>query len=772
MSSNLLLDAGFCSIRDGVGSRLLTSAELLSIAGYLSSSGISVFEENVGLEANFGQDLYIESIRLCADKLNNGEVLFQTYSNLDSIWRSFTPIYSGNSYIHTFFQNWPHAAQPAKYIRVFYRSFSSNPVTLSGLIVFGKQNYIGVDYSHLPIPAINEYEASRLIITNNDIAGRSLDINAVIGFSGDYIADSRFLISDSMDSNWVSLDSGHHFSTLESWRRGSFFNTQVSGNNLVLEEDQLNGYWISPVIDTGNSNLRSVYVYGNGFNEESGCVYKILEVRASDQAPYPRFVISMADATRNSEWCNECKRLYLDPTGEEIASYYAGGQSDYDFKLARYTVDGSNDLGFKYYSGYNNLGMVATLVPSRTPWDMDCPTDDWEDYFCFCKTWEDMSVDWSNGFHISVWPDLLSLDSPSNWSVIASQVIPDNLHFDSWVAICLVAKTSLPSRVHVLLAEIFSDQITAWNMEEFDNFSNITMDTFALCAALDREKSFWVFLGEPYMKVYRYSGIELKQSFNLSRSYRFLVPLPSGQSGFWGITSSSVHLHFEVDGSLIEVLSVSEAEGISFGDIISASADMENNLWFYDYDSKRIIHVSYEKSMVDFVSREKHLQQLWTHPIDGSVYFYCNADLEYPFSDTIRRFVLDDKFSTFVCPVPGHKVRSCKSLAFEGIISSSCSKVSMTDPIWGHTDGSLSWSLYPNGSLGMDKGRYKQVRLHLMRKDLSDALPTISGVYFPQPVILKNVAPRQSSTLFIKPNKRGQIYRGKFLSHLKIYWDL
>lgn len=619
------------------------------------------------------------------------------------------------------------------------------------------------DYDRLPVPAINDYKSPSLLVTN-DTDYYSKDIYAVISFSGDYTSDSSVMVAGSGEGIWKDIKNGTVFNSAEQWHRGAFYNTEIYDDTITLSSGQLFGTWTSPIIDVGEYDVRYVYTYG------SGIINQMMESRASDDAPFPRFVIYSNDSSLNYNWLMSSKRLYIEPTGDEIAYSYAGLTGLFENIDFRSIPTPDSVVGHKYYPGIDNLGMVGYLIPGQLKYIYDTVSDDWADYFLFCSSYEDMSLNWANGFNIAGWGDILPLSSPLDWGILGSIVIPDNDLMDSWHVYCTMIELDSPYGLYTMYAHVFAGKIIS-SGELFEYpvlLSSASLTTFDMCSADDISTGVWFYTGDTVLTVQKYQGNTLRASYTLSSTYRYITNLPSKEPGFWAIDDSSATLFREINGILIQDIVITSD---NFTNLVAVSADIYNNAWLLDIDSNTVFKIDYTTQSIVYQTVVPGILGIWAHPTDGTVYVYNSIDVDWIYGEVIRRIdpVLNE--SILICSIDGYRNKKPLDISFYGSPLGCYEKISASDPIWGARDGLLPWEIYDADTAPLSKGRFKQLRFTFQRNRVTDPAPSITQLLVPQPAVEYNVAPRDSTKFFMRPNTKNTFRRGKFYPKLRVYWS-
>ena len=240
-------------------------------------------------------------------------------------------------------------------------------------------------------------------------------------------------------------------------------------------------------------------------------------------------------------------------------------------------------------------------------------------------------------------------------------------------------------------------------------------------------------------------------------------------AGLWCVRNDAVYWYSESEAGLTEEFSVTSP---SFKYLQMGGVDNYNNLWVVDRDSSTVYRIKFSSRSIDYEMEIPYTVAVWPHPRDGSAYLYSSFNAA-TFSTAINRIESDDPYGYIepIAALPELPISDYSGVQFMGRALESYLKPSVNDPVWGTADDvSLEWQTYPNASLALPGGKYKQFRITLARGDVNTTSPKLTKIRIPKSLVLNQVPYGESSEIYINPHLRYNKKYGHFDSELIVWW--
>jgi len=273
-----------------------------------------------------------------------------------------------------------------------------------------------------------------------------------------------------------------------------------------------------------------------------------------------------------------------------------------------------------------------------------------------------------------------------------------------------------------------------------------------------------------------FTNIELKLNYLVEGSH--VAP-----RGFWGIADRSIYW-IEYDGGDLAVryTITSDASGKEFKLVTFGNTDYNNNLWFVDLVTERVIRVNFSNlesgsQPVDYTRSIDGAVSVYPDPYDGSAYVYTIRDPEFPTNDSVKIVHVGDYdyiVPETVCIVPGISLIESYNINLYGRSTAPHGyyDVLPNDVVW-KDGGTAQWERYSAGSPTLPKGHYKQLKVTLRRKDLEAISPQVEYIRIPKPALLNKIPWKGYRDIFIDTLPRQDeidLLSGDYTLDLLIWW--
>lgn len=290
---------------------------------------------------------------------------------------------------------------------------------------------------------------------------------------------------------------------------------------------------------------------------------------------------------------------------------------------------------------------------------------------------------------------------------------------------------------------------------------------WAMCKS--KNGGFWLHVGytSRVMKRYDYKG-DLVFSGRCNYSFNTIIET-SDPDGLWCVRNDSAYWYSFDGEELVEVFSVTNP---LFKYLQSGSIDSFNNLWVVDRDTSTVYRINFSSRSIDYEKEIPYTVAVWPHPRDGTAFLYSsfNADT---FSTAINQIDVNDPYgyTEQISVLPELPISDYSGVQFMGRSMESYLKPAVNDPVWGTSDDiTLEWDTYPNSSLTLPGGKYKQFRITLSRSDAETASPKLHKIRIPKSMVLSQVPYQESREVYINPHLRYNTKFGHFNTELVVWW--
>jgi hypothetical protein len=222
-------------------------------------------------------------------------------------------------------------------------------------------------------------------------------------------------------------------------------------------------------------------------------------------------------------------------------------------------------------------------------------------------------------------------------------------------------------------------------------------------------------------------------------------------------------------GELTEEFSITNS---SFKYLQAGDVDDYNNLWVVDRDTSTVYRINFSSRTIDYEKEIPFTVAVWPHPRDGSAYLYSSFNAG-TFSTAINKISVDDPYgySELIIALPELPISDYSGVQLLGKAMLSFGRAPLHDPVWG-TDNScsLEWQRYPNSSLTLPGGKYKQFRITINRETPGVTSPKLTKVRIPKSLVLNGIPYGDYGEVYINPHLRYNKKYGHFDTELIVWW--
>jgi hypothetical protein len=294
-------------------------------------------------------------------------------------------------------------------------------------------------------------------------------------------------------------------------------------------------------------------------------------------------------------------------------------------------------------------------------------------------------------------------------------------------------------------------------------------ESWAMCKRRDGN-GFWNHIGHNHRIIDKYD-IDANLIHSSRVNYGFsAIRETVDPVGMWGIRNDAIYWYSESSsGELVEEFSITNS---AFKYLQAGDVDDYNNLWVVDRDTSTVYRINFSSRAIDYEKEIPFTAAVWPHPKDGSAYLYTSFN-SGTFSTAINKISVDDPYgySELVMPLPELPISDYSGVQFLGKSMQSYARAPLHDPVWGTNDDfSLEWQRYPNSSLALPGGNYKQFRITLKRPTGGSPSPKLSKIRIPKSLVLSKIPYGSYGEVYINPHLRYNKKYGHFDTELIVWW--
>jgi hypothetical protein len=680
-------------------------------------------------------------------------------------------------------------------------------------------------------------------IYNDNRSGTYANARVLPRFSNNYHLDRLALISEDQ-TNWSHLDIGTNLPEDYEFSVGKFVHTEVSdGGGIQLDSTSTSGHWVSPVIEVLDPSSTAGHVYCKNLAsnesyvaEDYQSVMNVVEVRSSNTKPMHSFLATAVDTSStdglqclwkmvafdsdgrlsswNARWLNDTTNLNR---GTNLATVGAWNYPmDAPRRYWEYTTRPPlwQFYGFLDSRRYGAISLGQEYANSYTITENGYyRNEDWYKGYYICPYGSNFSSSLNNPQILHKYPRTNAFLFPIFTKALRyTNRVEGGVPKEAFHFVDAVMRTQpfyerfqeyYYSDSFFHLRNIYGFQGNASTPEsdiETDYLYSFPGKTEALGedgirfgSCIDNHSdsfSYWVHYAHEYgnENYYRtllitnervekeFSNIELKFNYIVEGSY-------SAPRGFWGLSERAVYW-LEYDGGTLSVrYSVSaDALGKEFKLVTFGNIDYNNNLWFVDLVTERVIRVNFEAletggQPVDYTRAIDGAVSVYPDPYDGSAYVYVIRDPEFPTNDCVKIVHVGDYdyiIPETVCIVPGTAIVESYNVNFYGRSTTPHGyyDVLPNDVVW-KDNGTAQWERYSAGSPTLPKGHYKQLKVTLRRKDLESISPEVEYIRIPKPALLNKIPWKGYRDVFIDTiphQEEVDLAAGDYTLDLLVWW--
>lgn len=238
-------------------------------------------------------------------------------------------------------------------------------------------------------------------------------------------------------------------------------------------------------------------------------------------------------------------------------------------------------------------------------------------------------------------------------------------------------------------------------------------------------------------------------------------------SGCWFGNQDSLY-RLDSSSNLIDSM-----EGIATVDLGLIAVDPFDNTSFYIMDGSYLRRI-FSDGRIDWsINLELIPQQLIAKP--SGIWLLCNRWTDAGLAKYVGRMSgsIEKEMDFNPTWTPGtaeknYYVPGFSEVAYDNPTNGDAIPL-VDDPVW---DSSLEWRKVNPDTYVLPREEYQQLRLTLRRPNTSLDLPTVDNVYMQDSVLVPNIYPGQSETLYLKVSlPTGVSAGGDYSSMLRVWWE-
>jgi hypothetical protein len=672
-------------------------------------------------------------------------------------------------------------------------------------------------------------------VYNNNRTGTYANARVLPRFSNNYHLDRVVLISEDQ-VNWSHVDVGTNLPEDYSFGIGEFEGTNLAYDGAIeLNSNTTSGHWISPVIEILDPSSTACYVYCENIAHDESYITKdfqsgmnIVEVRSSNTKPIHSFLVTGVDTSPTDGLQYPWKMVAFDSNGSD-SSWPARGMYD-PARLERGSLTAANSSPRRMwpYSSRLPLWQFYGFLDANRRGAISLGQE-YGGNFDITEDGSNRNEDWYRAYY--VWPQGVAIPSTDPASSQNLHIYPrTNAFLYPIFNKALRYTTRAEGGVNkgafhfvdaILRTQPFYERFqeyyyadTLFHLRNLYSFqgsastpeSNTEIDylysfpglidalytdgvRFGSC--LDNHSdsfSYWVHYAHEYdnNNYYRtllvtdervekeFTNIELKFNYVLEGAH-------DAPRGFWGLAERAVYwLEYEGGALSVRYSVSSDSLGKEFKLITFGNIDYNNNLWFVDLMTERVIRINFEdlqagNQPVDYSRAIDGASSVYPDPYDGSAYVYVIRDPEFPTNDCVKIVHVGDYdyiVPETVCVVPGVSLIESYNVNLYGRSTTPQGYYTVLpqDVFW---NDDTQWERYSAGSPTLPKGHYKQLKVTLRRRDLASASPRVRYIRIPKPALLNKIPWHGYRDLFIDTLSQDEdidLASGDYTLDLLIWW--
>jgi hypothetical protein len=715
-----------------------------------------------------------------------------------SVWYQRTMTYSGGIYTYTF--DPPQGVEQVK----FFLGTKSSILTVSGIELICDAGPVSVS-GNLSTTYFDSYTFTPttldpITLTIKNLMGSLAQPNVLVRYTGNYEVDRNILVSpdytysySKSSATWYNLDYGWSVPENDSFERGVFINTRMDQRAVILEDGTVSGSWKSPVVDTANK-MSAIYVYTQG---NAG-----VSVRASDTPPpEANFLVVTTDNSAEELMYNH-KRIYLDSAGDTIGS----GECNPPLvgnKIWRVAPESWADSYLQYYGAINELGTVAVVFPGYTNCGDTSPEQEWTNPnywypYNICKVND--STKWNEGITVSG----LSYGPTILVSFTKTFSVPISDSF-----FCFIVVSDTVKEVTTINLSFLDHEYKTRGTFPIISFTGVIAPEDKIDVAFDASNNNWWVYVYPTLYKVDVGSINNTRTFGewnpqtqemlpdslegyiwslpVSEVWKKIISIPSPDfSYFWAFTDTYIYLYEErySEGAPELVLHHTINAGVQveteFSELHCGSCDEDGNLWVLDLDQERVMRINFKKALnqdaraVEYENQVAGVLSLWAHPTNGTCYLFISDEPEHSHEDIIRMVHVSQRWGSqgkYVCSVPGFYSQPYPyGVQFTGKVFNNGIKVQDSNSVWGTSSDSIAWQEYGGRGRLLPRGRYKQIKIELVRDDIFQSSPRLQKIRMPKPLVLNYLGKNEEAKVAIKTTFNNASVYGDWDAKLNIWW--
>jgi hypothetical protein len=697
----------------------------------------------------------------------------------------------------------------------------------------------GTGSGTLDLPT-NYYSYDKIKIYNNNTSSMPANARVLPRFSNNYHLDRVVKISEN-GYTWSHLDIGYNIPEDTPFDLGTYSGTELNDSgHIQLVSTATSGTWTSPIIEVLDPSSNAMYVYGiddipegSFMNKDLSSVMNIVEVRTSFTKPMQSFLVTALN-TEALDGIQVPWKMVAFTSDGSVSTWNAGSASlNAGTDLSLQDINRPAYLMYaprRYWSylyrfplwqfygtldsrGYGSISLGLRNANSPYAANLNRSEDWYKLYSIYpsTETWSSTQIPAENSLHIYSRTNIFfypvffkslrytmrsegGVNKPA-WHAV--DVVYRDFHFYERYEEQYYSDRKFHLRN---LYSFLGNANTPEYSTEIDYLysfpgavESLLTDDLRIGACRDNQgsdSSYWIhYANSPgsdayYITLLITNDVVVKEFTTLEYKFNYMVAgSVDAPSGFWGLEEKAVHW-IEFDGtSLVSRYSVTaDNNGKAFKFVTFGHIDGNNNLWFVDLATERVIRVNYENltlgiEPVDYNRIVRGASSVYPDPYDGSAYVYVIRDPEFPSNDCIKIVHVgeyDYILPEVVCAVPGTPIIESFNVNLYGRTTYPPGNFGIlaNDAVW-KNGGTAAWQNYSAGSPTLPKGHYKQIRATLMRPDITKDTPQIECIRIPKPALINKIPWHGYKDILIDTllhTEETELIAGEHTLDLLVWW--
>jgi len=785
----------------GTTRQSLSTPHLERLFNSTVSGGIPLFpRSNIILEASTEHiGGKVGELRIYTN--TNSGVIIDMATQCSGVWSTYTPTWNSGIYSWSFSPPRNVTKSRIGIINTLSGTATEKTVWIEAiqLVNSGEEVDFGTTGSGTGEVILNTYYGTyeTMQIYNNSCTNRYADARILPRYTNDYDLDRTLRISEDGET-WSSIGVGVNLPEDYSFDMGEFNSTYLTEEGrIALVDTATSGTWVSPIIEVMDPSALAAYVYCRNLitddsyvNIDHKSVMNIIEVRASNTPPSQSFLVSAVQSDTGDGAQLPWKLIAFDSDGSLSEWYHKNGMAISTSTLSKGTLTNkylspyrqwpysTRQPLWQFYGAMMADRYAGISLGQQYTYAVGLQGENWYKFYSiFPQDTYATTSDLDDEVDLHVYPrtnDVLFTvfskplrytmrNGKTAWQIVDVVYRPvpfyeryeENYYSDSPFQLRNIYATN-------------GGSVTPEPDIEIDYVSSLpaTYDSFVgdgtrFAACIDNQGdggSYWFHVSdtgttEAYFTLL-INGTSVVSTFtSVEKKFNYMVEgAPTATRGFWGIEEAAIHW-YDYDGSSLSCIFSITTDGSKMFKLITfGCTDYNNNLWFVDLSTERVMRINYETQTVDYSRVVEGACSVYADPFNNVAYIYIVRDPEFPNSDCIKKVCVGDyDYITpeVVCEVPGIAITDPYNVNLYGrsTYPTGYHDILAGDTVW--AESILPWQRYSAGSPSLPKGCYKQLKLTLLRKDVSADSPEVEYIRIPTPAVLNKIPWKGYRNIFV-----------------------